>query len=152
MTLMMRHELVRVHISSAVVYILESVPLYATLIGSGTSSALELHKAEPSRARESAISLPVIFEWPGTQHSLTLLFAPSNCRVWKQSIVVLDLIWFELSAFRAAYKITKVTISIIYTVLLTLPFDFRTIFCKISFRQFWTNCIQFFRNPKQKRI
>ena len=51
----MRHELVRVHLSSAVVYILESVLLYATLIGSGTSSALELHKAEPSRARESAI-------------------------------------------------------------------------------------------------
>ena len=75
----MRHELVRVHLSSAVEYILESGLLYAALIGSGMSSAFELHKAEPSRARESAISLPVIFEWPGTQHSLTLVDTSGGC-------------------------------------------------------------------------
>lgn len=72
---------VRPSIFSERVYILESVLLYATLIGNSTSSALDIHKEAPARVREFTVALPLIFEWFSTQHRLSPLLEPSACRV-----------------------------------------------------------------------
>ena len=113
---------IQFNVSSVRAYILETSLLRASLIGSCTFSAFEIHNGTTKQARESAVSLPVVFKRSGILNIMTILLAPSDKEVWKQFIVILDLV----ERFKSSLTIHKY----IYRLACYFPVKIRKEGCK----------------------